>query len=226
MFELTKRHRIDAAMNAISKIQAYLWATPNCRRVSILLEELGLEYLVHPINIRAGEQFASAVLRLNRYGKLPILTWREDGEEHVMSESGAILLRFAQTRPDLLPFRGKCRDRVMVWYMFTMTSLGPMTGNAHHWTMLASKRPRIASDHHVKMVKRAYAVVEENLAENEYLAGQYSLADIAAYPWIAVYDWAAIDLADFPAIAAWLERMANRAAVQRGMQVPLGAQLI
>ena len=212
-------------MNDISKIEAYLWATPNCRRVSILLEELGLEYAVHPINIRAGEQFAPDVLRLNPYGKLPILKWRESGETHVMSESGAILLRLGQMQTKLLPVSGNSRDTIMMWFMMAMTSLGPMTGNAHHWTMLSSERPQIASDHHVALVKRAYATIERNLTENEYFAGQYSLADIAAYPWIAVHQWAAIDLADFPAIHAWLKGMGDRAAVQRGMQVPLGAQL-
>lgn len=207
-------------MNDISKIEAYLWATPNSRRISILLEELGLEFVVHPVNIRAGEQFAPDVLRLNPYGKLPIVTWHEGAESHVMFESGAIMLRFGQMRADLLPAGGNLRDRVMMWFMMAMTSLGPMTGNAHHWTQLAPDRPKVASDHHIALVKRAYDMVERNLAENEYLAGSYSLADIAAYPWIAVHEWAAVDMADYPAISRWLEHVGNRAAVRRGMNVP------
>lgn len=212
-------------MQDISKIEAYLWATPNSRRISILLEELGLEFVVHPVNIRAGEQFAPDVLLLNPYGKLPIVTWQERGESHVMFESGAIMLRFGQMRKDLLPPDGNLRDRVMMWFMMAMTSLGPMTGNAHHWTQLAPDRPLVASVHYVALVKRAYDIVERNLAENEYLAGSYSLADIAAYPWIAVHEWAAVNLADYPAISRWLERMGDRAAVRRGMQVPQGARL-
>jgi GST-like protein len=213
-------------MARIEALEVYLWATPNSRRVSILFEELGLEYSVHPVNIRAREQFAPEILSLNPHAKLPIVTWREEGEQHVMTESGAILLHFGQRETAILPDGGAAREAVLVWLMMAMTSLGPMTGNAHHWTSLAQERPAVAIAHHRALVRRAYAVLDQRLADHDYLAGDiYSLADIAAYPWVAVYDWAAIDLADFPAIARWLARVGQRAAVQRGMLIPHGVIL-
>lgn len=213
-------------MNGIEALETYLWATPNSRRVSILFEELGLKYKVHPVNIRAREQHAAHILALNPYGKLPIVTWREQGRQHVMTESGAILLHFGQFDAELLPASGAEREAVLVWLMMAMTSLGPMTGNAHHWTSLAPERSDIARQHHVALVRRAYAVLEQQLTRQEYLIGpNYTLADIAAYPWVAVHEWAAIDLIEFPAIDRWLARVGQRPAVLRGMLVPHGAVL-
>lgn len=213
-------------MTEIKMLEAYLWATPNSRRVAILFEELGLEYKVHPVNIRAREQFAPEILALNPYGKLPIVTWREQGKAHVMTESGAILLRFGEHDPAILPPSGVAREGVLMWLMMAMTSLGPMTGNAHHWTSLAPERSEIAREHHAALVRRAYAVLEQQLTDHEYLVeDHYTLADIAAYPWVAVHDWANIDLAEFPAIARWMEQVGQRPAVARGMLVPNGAVL-
>lgn len=213
-------------MTGIEALETYLWATPNSRRVAILFEELGLKYKVHPVNIRAREQHAAHILALNPYGKLPIVTWREQDQQHVMTESGAILLHFGQFDAELFPERGTMREAVMVWLMMALTSLGPMTGNAHHWTSLAPEHSEIARDHHVALVRRAYAVLEQQLARHEYLAGaNYTLADIAAYPWIVVHEWAAIGLIEFPAIDRWLARVGQRPAVSRGMLVPHGAVL-
>lgn len=127
-------------MKQIEELAVYLWATPNSRRVSILFEELGLEYGVHPVNIRAREQFSPEILALNPYAKLPIVTWCENTERHVMSESGAILLHFGQYEPAILPTDGAAREAALVWFMMAMTSLGPMIGNAHHWTSLSPER--------------------------------------------------------------------------------------
>lgn len=213
-------------MKQIEELAVYLWATPNSRRVSILFEELGLEYGVHPVNIRAREQFSPEILALNPYAKLPIVTWCENTERHVMSESGAILLHFGQYEPAILPTDGAAREAALVWFMMAMTSLGPMIGNAHHWTSLSPERSPVSIAHHTALVRRAYAVLEQRLADHDYLAGEaYSLADIAAYPWVAVFEWAAIDIANFPAIGRWLARVGQRAAVQRGMQIPHGAIL-
>lgn len=213
-------------MNGIEALETYLWATPNSRRVSILFEELGLKYKIHSVNIRAREQHAAHILALNPYGKLPIVTWREQGQHHVMTESGAILLHFGQLNAELFPERGIAHEAVLIWLMMAMTSLGPMTGNAHHWTSLAPERSEIARNHHVALVRRAYAVLEQQLARHEYLSGDhYTVADIAAYPWVAVHEWAAIDLIEFPAIDRWLVRVGQRPAVSRGMLVPLGAVL-
>lgn len=216
----------QSVMPAVTALEAYLWATPNSRRVSILFEELGLEYRVHPVNIRAREQFEPAILALNPYGKVPIVTWDEQGERHVMSESGAILLHFGARDPALLPPAGAAREAVLVWLMMAMTSLGPMTGNAHHWTDLAPERPDVAIAHHTALVRRAYDAVEQQLQRYAFLAGEaFSLADIAALPWIAVHDWAAIKLSDYPAISQWMALVEQRPAVMRGMQMPRGVRL-
>lgn len=210
----------------ITELEAWLWATPNSRRVSLLLEELGLSYQVHPVNIRKQEQFAPDILALNPYGKLPILRWREGGRQQVMSESGAILLCFAEQSGQFLPPAGEARAQVLQWFMFAMTSLGPMTGQAHHWTALAPEKPQAAQQHSLALARRAYGVLHGHLAQGEgFLAGEFSLADIAAYPWVAVHDWAQIDLADYPAIAAWMARVEARRATARGMAVPHGARL-
>lgn len=210
-------------MPALRGLEAYLWATPNSRRVSILFEELGLDYVVHPVNIRAREQFEPAILALNPYGKLPIVTWNEEGKRHVMRESGAILLHFGARDPALLPPAGAAREAVLVWLMMALTSLGPMTGNAHHWTSLAPERPDVAIAHHIALVRRAYDAVEQQLERHNYLAGEvYSVADIAAFPWIAVHDWAAIGLTDYPAISRWMALVERRPAVMRGMPIPQG----
>lgn len=212
-------------MHGMEALETYLWATPNSRRVSILFEELGLKYTVQSVDIRAREQFAPKILALNPYGKLPIVTWQKSGERHVMTESGAILMHFGQYDANLIPAGGVPREAVLVWFMAAMTSIGPMTGNAHHWTSLAPERPAVAANHHVALVRRVYEVFEQQLTGHDYLAGGYSLADIAAYPWIAVHDWAMIELADFPAIGSWLARVGERPAVIRGMLVPPGAKL-
>lgn len=216
----------QSVMPAVTALEAYLWATPNSRRVTILFEELGLEYRVHPVNIRARDQFEPAILALNPYGKVPIVTWDEQGERHVMSESGAILLHFGARDPELLPPAGAAREAVLVWLMMAMTSLGPMTGNAHHWTDLAPERPDVAVAHHTALVRRAYDAVEQQLCRYVYLAGDaFSLADIAAFPWIAVHDWASIKLSDYPAISRWMALVEQRPAVMRGMQMPRGVRL-
>jgi GST-like protein len=212
-------------LDTINDLQAYLWATPNSRRVSILFEELGLEYDVHPINIRAKEQFQPHILALNPYGKLPIVTWQKDDESHVLSESGAILLHFGEYSSELLPRNGPARGEVLMWLMFALTSLGPMTGNAHHWTELAPRKPQVAIDHHASLVARAYGFLDDKLAKSEFLAGSYSVADIAAFPWVAVYHWASIDIKRYPAIGDWLARMQERPVVVRGMAIPQGVVL-
>lgn len=212
-------------LEQIANVEAYLWATPNSHRVSILFDELKLDYHVHPINIRSRMQFAPEILALNPYCKVPIVTWSQGDSNHRLFESGAILLHFGEASPDLLPPTGPARDEVMIWFMVAMTSLGPMTGSAHHWTELAPSRSALAIDHHVAMVKRVYDVLEEQLTAREYLAGTYSLADIAAYPWVAVHKWADLSLVDYPGVAAWYERVGGRSSVMRGMRVPHGAKL-
>jgi GSH-dependent disulfide-bond oxidoreductase len=200
----------------------YGWATPNSQRVSILLEELGLPYEAHGVNIRRGEQFAPEILALNPYGKVPILV--EEGA--VLFESGAILLHLAEREARFWPAAPAARAQALPWLMLVLTGLGPSTGQAHHWTELAPEKPEPARAHSVALVARIYAVLERRLAEVPHLAGaDYTIADIAAFPWIARHGWAEQDLAAHPALAAWFARIGARPAVRRGMQVPAGAVL-
>jgi GST-like protein len=204
------------------------WATPNSNRVTVMLEECGLDYAVHGVNIRAREQFAPAILALNPYGKVPILV--EDAQDGtpplVIFESGAILLHLAETQGRLLPREPRARAEVMAWLMVALTSLGPYTGQAHHWTDLAPEKPAAARDHALGLVDRVYRLLDGRLAAVPFLGGaDYSVADVAAYPWVARAGWAARDLADTPHLARWFRAVGARPAVQRGMAQPKGAVL-
>jgi GST-like protein len=208
-------------------LRFYGWATPNSQRVSIMLEECGLTYAVHPVNIRRREQFAPEVLALNPYGKIPILVEkREAAPPLVLFESGAILLHLAERHGVLLPRDADARAVTLAWLMVALTSLGPFTGQAHHWTELAPERPPAARAHAVALVDRVYRLLDARLAEHPHLAGEAaSIADVAAYPWIARHAWAERDLATTPHLAAWFARIGERPAVRRGMAVPAGARL-
>jgi GST-like protein len=197
----------------------YGWATPNSQRVSIMLEECGLTYAVTGVNIRARQQFAPEILALNPYGKIPILV--EDGR--AIFESGAILLHLAEKHGVLW---GEDRTTTLSWLMVALTSLGPFTGQAHHWTELAPEKPEAARAHTTALVDRVYRLLDGRLAVVQYLAGDdCSIADVAAYPWVAKHGWAERDLATTPYLAAWFARMGERPAVRRGMRVPEGARL-
>jgi GST-like protein len=207
-------------------IDAWLWATPNSNRVSILFEELGLAYRVHGVNIRAREQFAPEILALNPYGKIPIVVLQEHGGREVLFESGAILIRFAERAGRLLPLEDRARGEVLKWLMVVLTGLGPMMGQAHHWTELAPEKPEVAVRHSVGLVERLVRVLDARLADVPYLAGDdYSIADIAAFPWIARPSWASIDLARFARLKRWHDAIAARPAVIRGMALPAGTKL-
>jgi GST-like protein len=205
----------------------YGWATPNSQRVSIMLEELGLSYDAVGVNIRARAQFAPEILALNPYGKIPILViTRPDAQPLVLFESGAILLYLAEGHSRFLPPTGDARAQTLSWLMVVLTSLGPFTGQAHHWTELAAEQPPVAQAHTVALVARVYRLLDARLAEVPYLAGEgYSVADIAAYPWVFRHGWAWQRLDQYPALAAWFARVGARPAVQAGMLVPAGARL-
>ncbi len=199
------------------------WATPNSHRVAIMLEELGLPYTVNPVNIRAREQFAPEILALNPYGKVPIL---ERPDAPPLFESGAILLHLAEAHGRFLPKEEPARAETLAWLMVALTSLGPFTGQAHHWTELAPEKPEAARAHTVGLATRVYRLLDQRLAAMRFLAGaEYTVADIAAYPWIAKHRWAEQRLEDWPNLARWFAEIGARPAVQRGMQVPAGAKL-
>lgn len=201
-------------------ITLYMWATPNSRRASILLEELGLTFKVRPVNVRVGEQHDPEVVALNPFAKVPILTWLEGGDRRVLFESGAILSSFAERFGRLLPQQRDEKDAVLTWLMVVLTSLGPVSGQAHHWSTLAAEKPEVALEHHVALVERVYRLLDGRLAESRYLADEYSIADIAAYPWIAVSEWTTLVLADYPNLSRWYEHVGARPAVARGMALP------
>jgi GST-like protein len=206
-------------------LTAYLWATPNSRRVSVLFAELGLDYAVRTVNIRAGEQHSPEVSALNPAGKIPIVTWSEGGTPHRLFESGAILISFAQRFGRFLPASSAERDEVMCWLMLVLTGLGAATGQAHHWRQLAGDANPAAIAFAEAATRRIYRTLDDRLAGQGYLAGDYSIADIAAYPWVERHLWAGLTLADYPAVHRWFDQVGQRPAVERGMRVPDGVVL-
>jgi GST-like protein len=205
----------------------YGWATPNSQRVSIILEELGLRYNAHGVNIRARAQFQPEIVELNPYGKVPILREQANGEPPlVLFESGAILVHLAERHGAFLPVSGPARAETLAWLMVALTSLGPMTGQAHHWTELAPEPSEVALQHTVAMVGRVYRLLQDRLEAHRHLAGDaFSIADIATYPWIARHAWARQSLDTYPSLARWFAEVGARPGVCRGMLVPVGARL-
>lgn len=204
-------------------LTAYLWATPNSRRVSILFEELELDYHVTPVNIRSGQQRQYSAL--NPYGKIPIVTWTESGADHVLFESGAILLHFAERAGRLLPDGSDRREAALAWLFMAASGLGPASGQAHHWTALAPEPTPAAVAHAVSTAARAYLALNSRLQDHEFLADDYSIADIAVYPWIERHPWTTLELNAYPALLRWYEQVGRRSAVVRGMAVPEGVTL-
>lgn len=206
----------------------YGWASPNSQRASIMLEECGLDYEVRGLNIRKRETHTPDILALNPYGKVPILVEdaQDGGAPLVLFESGAILIHLAETQRMLLPAEPRARAETMAWLMVVLTSLGPFSGQAHHWTELSPEKPEVARVHSVGTVTRVYRVLEARLAAHRHIAGDaYSIADVAAYPWVWRHGWAEQRLEDTPHLLRWFEEMGARPAVQRGMATPQGARL-
>jgi GST-like protein len=202
-------------------IDLYTWTTPNGRKVSIMLEEIGLPYRVHSINIGKDEQFAPDYLKINPNGKIPSIVDPEgpDGKPIAMMESGAILIYLARKTGKLLPAGRKEYDALQ-WLMFQMGGVGPMFGQTHHFLRAAKEQVPYAIERYSKETKRLYGVLNERLKGSDYLAGEYSIADIATYPWVARYEWHKTDLADFPGVKRWFDAISTRPAVKKGMGVP------
>jgi GST-like protein len=209
----------------MENIMLYMWATPNSRRISILFEELGLNFSVIPVNIRAKEQFAPDIVALNPFGKVPIVVWQEHEEQRQLFESGAILIDFAEEGGRFLPTAKVKRAETLSWLMIALTGLGPHSASAHYWSDLAVEKSSLALDYHVGITARVYKLLDERLAAHEYLAGDYSIADMAAYPWISVSEWTTLDIADYPNLLNWYEKVSLRPAVKRGMSLPTGISL-
>ena len=203
-------------------IDLYTWTTPNGRKVSIMLEELELPYRVHPINIGKGEQFAPEYVAINPNSKIPSLVDPDGpgGSQAVMMESGAILIYLADKTGKLLAKSGQGRYVALQWLMFQMGGVGPIFGQVHHFLRAAKEPVPYAIERYTKETQRLYGVLNARLQDREYLAGEYSIADIATYPWVARYEWHKTNLADFPHVKRWFDAISARPAVQRGMKVP------
>jgi GSH-dependent disulfide-bond oxidoreductase len=198
-------------------IDLYTWTTPNGRKVSIMLEEIGLPYRAIPIDINANEQFAPEFLRISPNNKIPAIVDHDTGIS--LMESGAILLYLAE-KSGKLRSGGKNGWQVIEWLMLQMAGVGPMLGQAHHFLQFNKGKSEYAEKRFGDEAKRIYGVLNERLGEAEYLAGEYSIADIATWPWVSRYDWQRVDLAEFPHVRRWYLTIAARPAVQRGYDVP------
>ena len=204
-------------------IDLYTWGTPNGRKVSIMLEECGLPYRTHAINIGKNDQFTPEFIALNPNSKIPAILDSEgpDGKPISMFESGAILLYLAGKTGKFLPSSVRGKYDALQWLMFQMGGVGPMIGLAHHFLRAAPEKVPYGIDRYSKETRRLYGVLDRHLAKTPYLAaGEYGVADIATYPWIARHEWHQVALAEFPNVKRWFDAIGARPAVIKGMAVP------
>ena len=202
-------------------IQLYTWGTPNGKKVSIMLEEIGMPYEVHPINIGQGDQMKPEYLAINPNNKIPSIIDPDGpgGKPFTLFESGAILMYLAEKSGKLWPADVRQRYTVIQWLMFQMGGVGPMFGQANYFYRLEEKNPQ-AIDRFKKEALRLYNVLNQALREHEYLAGEYSIADIATYPWVGRHEGHHVKLEEFPHVKRWFDQISQRPAVQRGMEIP------
>ncbi|MEM9783302.1 MAG: glutathione S-transferase family protein [Pseudomonadota bacterium] len=200
-------------------IDLYTWSTPNGRKVSILIEELGIPHAVHPIDITKDQQFAPEFLAIAPNNRIPAI--RDRDSALTLMESGAIMIYLAEKHGRFLG-EGTARLKVIEWLMWQMGGLGPMAGQAHHFLKYNAGKSAYAEDRYGKETRRLYDVLDRQLAKNAHVAGDdYSIADMACWPWISRFEWQQIHLNDFPAVRDWYVRLAERPAVQRGYHVPV-----
>ncbi|OOG57636.1 glutathione S-transferase [Polaromonas sp. C04] len=207
---------------SLSVIEIFSWPTPNGHKIHIMLEECGLPYRVHPVNIGAGDQFKPDFLKISPNNKIPAMTDPQGPEGRPISlfESGAILLYLAAKTGRFLPQSDHQKYEVLQWLMFQMGSIGPMLGQAHHFRTYAPEKLEYAINRYTNEAKRLYGVMDRQLGKNPYIAGsQYTIADIAIFPWLRSWQNQGIDWADYPHLKAWFDKIAQRPAVMRGVQV-------
>ena len=199
-------------------IELYYWTTPNGHKITIFLEEAGMDYEIHPVNISKGEQFAEAFLRIAPNNRIPAIrdTAPADGGAPIsIFESGAILEYLAEKSGKFLPSAPRDKYNVLQWLYWQMAGLGPMAGQNHHFVQYAPERIPYAMERYVKETNRLYGVLNKQLAGQEFIAGAYSIADMACYPWIVPYERQQQNLDDFPDLKRWFNAVAARPAVQR-----------
>lgn len=199
-------------------IDLYYWTTPNGHKITIFLEEAGLPYRIRPVNISKGEQFAPDFLRISPNNRMPAIVDHDPadgGEPLSVFESGAILVYLAEKCGCFLPADPRGRATTLQWLFWQMGGLGPMLGQNHHFVQYAPEKIPYAIDRYVKETNRLYGVLNRRLAESEFMAGEYSIADMASYPWIVPWERQGQNLDDFPHLKRWFETIAARPAVQR-----------
>ena len=199
-------------------IDLYTWATPNGRKISILLEELGAEYSVHPIDITEGEQHDPAFLEISPNNTIPAIVDRENGIH--MMQSGAIMLYLAEKHGRFMPGETGQRREAMEWLMWHMGDQAPILGQCHHFLRFNPGKSAYAEERFHGEAKRLYGVLDGRLEGRDYIVDEYSIIDMAVWPWVSRYEWHQIDLRDYPRVRAWYRHILARDAVQRGYQVP------
>jgi GST-like protein len=202
-------------------IDLYSWPTPNGHKIHIMLEECELPYRVQPVDIGAGDQFRPEFLAISPNNKIPAIVDSDgpDGGPFPLFESGAILVYLASKTGRLLPAGVSGRYVALQWLMFQAGHIGPMLGQAHHFRQYAPERIEYAIDRYTREAARLYGVLDRRLAAVPYLAGEYSIADIANYPWTRSHQNQGVDLEQFPNVKRWYEAISQRPAVQRGLEV-------
>ena len=202
-------------------IELHYAPTPNGHKIAIALEEMGLDYEVHRVNIGQGDQFKPEFLAFSPNNRIPaIIDLDGEGNEPVgVFESGAILIYLAEKTGQLLPASGPARKTVIEWLMWQMGGIGPMLGQAHHFNFYAKEKVEYAMDRYSKESNRLYGVLDRRLEGREFVAGEYSIADIAIFPWTRTFERQGVDINDYPNVMRWRKAMFARPAVERGMKV-------
>ena len=206
-------------------IDLHYWPTPNGWKISIFLEEVGLPYNVVPVDIAAGDQFEEEFLKISPNNKMPAIVDHEgpDGGPISLFESGAILIYLSEKTGQFFPQDPRVRYEILSWLMFQMGHVGPMLGQAHHFRGYAPEKIPYAIDRYTNEAARLYGVMDRHLADNDYFVGDYSIADVAIYPWLVPYERQGQDMNDFPNLYRWFEQVGARPAVERGLA--LGEEL-
>ena len=206
-------------------IDFYTWFTPNGRKVSLMLEECGVDYNVHEINIAKGEQFTPEFLKLSPNNKIPAIVDHENGKS--LMESGAIMMYLAEKTGKFWPNEPETKKPTVEWLMFQMGGVGPMFGQCHRFSKYNPGRAQYAEDRYYNETKRLYGVMNERLGKSNFLAcDEYTIADMAVWPWIARYDWQSIELNEFYNVRRWYLEILDRPATRRGRNVPKNDQKI
>ena len=202
-------------------IDFYGWNTSNGRKIAILLEELGIEFNYRPVDITAGEQFSDEFKKLNPNAKIPVIVDHQgpDGQAITVFESGAIMVYLAEkVASPLFPSDAVRRTEVMQWLMFQMGGVGPMFGQALHFYKYSDEKHPYSIDRYMGELHRLIGVMDQHLSQNTFFAGDYSIADIAIYPWIARHEWYDLDWSKYPNLQRWFDQVSERPAVQKALQ--------